>query len=212
VVPDTFHDFFVGSAGVAGALIGLLFVSLSVSPEKLSGALATTEYQIRAGAAFSALVNTLVLALVGLLPGANLSVVSSVLAAAGLASTAGLIVVLWREHTTKIGHADRRMLGILVLLYALQFANGWQMGNAPKGDSGFDRLGGLAILFFVFSITRSWQLVGARHFSLNSAMVSALEGAARRVEQGVTGEAGQEQPPASPGAGAGQQPDTGEKT
>jgi hypothetical protein len=211
VVPDSFRDFFVGSAGVAGALIGLLFVALSVSPEKLSGAAATTEYQIQAGAAFSALINTLVIALVGLLPSANLAEVSLILACAGLATTAGLIIALWREHSAKISHGDRRMVGILVILYALQLANGWQMGSAPKGDTGFARLGGLAILFFVFSITRSWQLVGARHFSINSAMLAAVEGAVRRVEQGAAGPASHELPSPDPGAATSEQPDTGEK-
>jgi hypothetical protein len=64
VVPVSFHDFFSGCATVAGALIGLLFVALSVSPEKLTGDDARAEHQVRAGAAFSALVNTLVIALV----------------------------------------------------------------------------------------------------------------------------------------------------
>jgi hypothetical protein len=211
VPPASFHDFFTGCATVAGALIGLLFVALSVSPEKLNGTASTTEYQIRAGAAFSALVNTLVIALVGLLPGATLSVVSVILACGGLATTAGLVIVLWREHSQRIGRGDRRMLLILLVLYGAQFVNGWQLGDTPKGDTGFDRLGGLAILFFVFSITRSWQLVGARQFSLNSAMAAMMAGAVHRVEEGAEERTGQERPPASPGAGAAEKPDTGEQ-
>ena len=81
VVPVSFHDFFSGCATVAGALIGLLFVALSVSPEKLTGDDARAEHQVRAGAAFSALVNTLVIALVALLPGASLGQAGIIVAA-----------------------------------------------------------------------------------------------------------------------------------
>jgi hypothetical protein len=64
VVPTSYHDFFRGCATVAGALIGLLFVAISVSPEKLTGDRASADHQVRAGAGFSALVNSLVIALV----------------------------------------------------------------------------------------------------------------------------------------------------
>ena len=53
-------------------------------------------HQVKAGAAFSALVNTLVIALVALLPGASLGTTVLILSAAGLSSTAGLVIVLWR--------------------------------------------------------------------------------------------------------------------
>jgi hypothetical protein len=174
VVPVSFHDFFSGCASVAGALIGLLFVALSVSPEKLTGEDARAEHQVRAAAAFSALVNTLVIALVALLPGASLGEAGLGLAAAGLATTVGLIIVLYREHRQKIRRGDVRLLAILLVLYALQLANAVQLEASPRTVSGISRQGALAILFFIFGIARSWQLVGARDVSLASAVTSVI--------------------------------------
>ena len=175
MVPASFHDFFNGCASVAGALIGLLFVALSVSQEKLTGPDASLEHQVRAAAAFSALVNTLVIALVGLLPGASLGEVGIVLAIAGLATTAGLLVVLYREQRAATGGGDVRLLALLVLLYALQLANAVQLQGTPRDISGVARQGGLAILFFVFGIARSWQLVGARNVSLASTVTAVIQ-------------------------------------
>lgn len=187
MVPASFHDFFNGCASVAGALIGLLFVALSVAPEKLTGDDARTEHQARAAAAFSALVNTLVIALAGLLPGTSLGDVGIILSGAGLATTAGLIIVLYREQGRKMSRGDVRMLVILLALYILQLANAAQMNGAPHDVGGVSRQGGLAILFFLFGIARSWQLVGARNISLASTLTAMLQRSA-----------GQDQPPGPP--------------
>jgi hypothetical protein len=136
VVPASFHDFFNGCASVAAALIGLLFVALSVSQEKLTGDQASTEHQVRAAAAFSALVNTLVIALVGLLPLASLSEAGIILAGAGLITSAGLIIVLYRERRGRVRPGDLRMLAILVVLYGLQLANAVQLDGAPRDIAG----------------------------------------------------------------------------
>ena len=49
MVPSSYHAFFSGSVSAAGALIGLLFVAISIAPHKLAGEQASTGFQIKAG-------------------------------------------------------------------------------------------------------------------------------------------------------------------
>jgi hypothetical protein len=177
VVPVGFHDFFGGCATIAGALIGLLFVALSVSPEYLSGEKARTDHQVRAGAAFSALVNTMVIALFALLPSINLGTVGIILAAIGLGTTVALIVALAREDR-RIGRGDLFMFLVLLGLYGVQLANALQLERIPHDVGRVVDQGELAILFFIFGIGRSWRLVGAREFSLVNTVASMIRQAA----------------------------------
>ena len=175
----SYHDFFTASATVAGALIGLLFVAISVTTGKISGPHASAEHQATAGAAFTALVNTLVFALVALLPAGSLGVASACLAASGLASTFGLGFMLYRRaHREPIRRFSQIMLLVPPLaLYGLQLANGIALAHKP-GDAG--RIGsqaGLAIVFFVYAIARAWQLVGAR----DPGVMLSLTGLARSL-------------------------------
>lgn len=192
MVPASYHDFFGGCATVAGALIGLLFVAISIFPQKLIGDKTGTDYQAKAGAAFSALTDTLVIALVALLPGASLGTAVTALAAAGLATTGSLIILLYREHTSvRLGPLILPV--ILLILYGLQLANGIALSNAPDDLSDLTSLGGLAIAFFLFAITRAWQLVGAWDMSLLSTVAKMSRGAlldAQPVPGEQAGEAG----------------------
>ena len=171
MVPASYHDFFSACATVAGALIGLLFVAISISPAKLSGPVAEKDHQLKAAMAFSALVNTLVIALVTLLPGASLSLTVIIVAASGLSSTAGLIILLLRDTGLRIRPDKLILPGVLLLLYSLQLAIGIELGGAPGTPGNLSSLGGLCIGFFGFAIARAWALVGARNSSLLAAVV-----------------------------------------
>jgi hypothetical protein len=203
VVPVSFHDFFSGCATIAGALIGLLFVALSVSSEYLRGENARTDHQVRAGAAFSALVNTLVLALFALLPTTDLGTVGIILSAAGLGTTAALIFALAREDK-RIGRTDLFMFLVLIVLYGLQLANALRLEHTPHNVALVVNQGELAVVFFLFGIARSWQLVGAREFSLMTAVASMIHRGADdgpHLAGGQPGNAGPAPHPKDPGTG-----------
>lgn len=203
MVPLSFHDFFTGAATIAGALIGLLFVALSVSSEYLSGDNARTDHQVRAAAAFSALVNTMVIALFALLPGTDLGSVAIILAAIGLGTTLALIIALARENR-RIGRSDLFMFLLLLVLYGLQLANALRLERAPHRVSLVVDQGELAVGFFLFGIARAWQLVGAREFGLVSAVASMIH---RTADDGPRLAGGDQPgnpgppPPEDPGAG-----------
>jgi len=165
---------------VAGALIGLLFVAISVSPEKIAGTKAIAEHQVRAAAAFSVLVDTLVIALIALLPEARLGPAVVTLAAAGLASTAGLLILLYRKGRVRIRLGQAVLLLIPFGLYGLQLADGLRLEGAPHDTSQIGNLGGLTIGFFAFAIARAWELVGLRDSSLLAAMAGLAHQAASR--------------------------------
>ena len=195
MVPVSFHDFFGGCATIAGALIGLLFVAISVSPEKLTGASAHAEHQIRAAAAFSALVSTLVIALVALLPGASLGQAGIIVSAVGLATTVALCLLLLRAHREKIHRTDVSMLGVLLVLYGLQLASAIQKAGSPRNVSDVGDQGALLVGFFLFGIARSWQLVGARDTTLTSTVAALIHRpASESLRRENSGEAGNADP------------------
>ena len=93
MVPTAYHAFFGASTAVAGTLIGLLFVAISVSPHKHVGSQAPLAFQIQAGVAFTTLINALIVAVVALLPGQNLGIATVILSGAGISATIGLIIL-----------------------------------------------------------------------------------------------------------------------
>ena len=203
MVPLSFHDFFSGCATIAGALIGLLFVALSVSSEYLTGEQARTDHQVRAGAAFSALVNTMVIALFALLPSTDLGTVAIILGAVGLGTTLALIIAVVREDR-RIARGDLYMFLVLFVLYGLQLGNAVLLERAPHEVSLIVNQGELAVCFFLFGIARAWQLVGARDFGLVSAVASMIHRPAANGPQHTGGDQ-----PGNPGAPPPEDPGTG---
>ena len=164
MVPDTYTDFFVASAGVAGALVGLLFVALSVAPQPKT-AEQRLDVDARAGVAFSALTDALVVSLFAVVPGVNLGVPALVAWVAGVASCIGLGVVLWQAR----GPGRRRklrLLGLQGLVFIYQIVASVQLWQNQHDQMAIRTLAILTVVLFLVGIARAWQLIGARDTSL----------------------------------------------
>jgi hypothetical protein len=165
VVPASYHEFFGGCANVAGALVGLLFVAISVSPEKLTGPAATTAFQIRAAAAFSALVNALVITLFALLPDTNLGYVALATGISGLASTAGIVLLQAREPGRRRPQ-DFVVAAILVVVFGDQLYNAARLLGHPAATDPLQAEAILVVVCFLVGIARAWELLGVRRTGL----------------------------------------------
>jgi hypothetical protein len=166
LVSSEFHDFFLGSAGVAGALIGLLFVAISVTPGAANGKAGHVYQQVRAAAAMSMFIDALVVSLLALIPGGQyLANGSTALAIAGLTSTAALVITLVRTHDpSRTAWETGRTLVLfaaVTAVYALQLASALQLNGSHADNGQVANQATLVIIMFLMGITRAWEIVGA---------------------------------------------------
>jgi len=154
----SYPQFFTGTATVAGALVGLLFVALSVSPERLRGAHASVEHQAIAATAFTALVDALFISLIGLQPGGGLNYGAVILGGLGLTSSIGLAIRLWQSRTGQgLSRRWPYLLGFIVVVYTAQVISGLVTHTqASQADASATFL----YIMFSIGIARSWELLG----------------------------------------------------
>jgi hypothetical protein len=168
VVPAEIHDFFLASGGVAGALIGLLFVAISVSAERLARqGHAAQLHRVRASAALTSFINALVVSLFALIPGQKIGLTSTIVAALGLGFvTAALLSLRGVEHVHWGTTRDLLFLLGLVAVFVVQFITGVQIIVRPAGPGNVNTIAVLVIICFLIGIARAWELIGGPSIGL----------------------------------------------
>ena len=202
MVPADIHDFFVASAGCAGALIGLLFVAISVSAERLAKAAAAGQmHRIRANAALVAFNNALAVSLFALIPGEKIGMTATVAACAGLVFVLASLVSLARLRDVRLATVrDAVFLVGLAVVFVYQLIAGLDVISQP-GDSGsVDTLQILVVICFLIGIARAWELIGGPEISIGPELLALVRGAERDGQRDAEGDASTE---ASTGASTG---------
>jgi hypothetical protein len=168
----SYADFFTAAASVAGALTGLLFVALSLTPERLRRSSGYVEHQAIAGTAFTALIDALFLALAGLMPDGGTQTTLLVLGLFGLSSSLGLIWRLWRSRKSeKLSKRWPVLQGIIVTIYTVQCVLSFTTNNSSS-----DKVSSiLIIIMFATGIARSWELLGLSGGGLLDLLVHHLD-------------------------------------
>ncbi|MCV7422500.1 hypothetical protein H7K45_18290 [Mycobacterium yunnanensis] len=170
MIPEDYREFFVAAAGASGALIGLLFVAVSVFPEQARQATTRVGFNSRASAALLVFTNALVISLAALVPGVSLG---------WWAVVAGVTVLTFAAGTARsvAGPARRRghRAESLWLIAGLTIIGGWEVYAGVRLIAGLD-LGAVQALNYVvigdlaYGIARAWQLIGLR----DTGVVSSL--------------------------------------
>ena len=192
MVPAGIRDFFVASASVAGALIGLVFVAITVSAERLSREKPGTQvHRIRAAAALTAFTNALAVSLFSLIPGQKIAVTAVVVAALGLLFVAAALLSLLRLRQVRWATTrDALFLIGLAVVFVIQLDEGISLIADPGNSGDVNTIAILVVCCFLIGIIRAWELAVGPSIGLAREVTSMI----RDHEHGQ--ERGDEPPPA----------------
>ena len=199
VVPESIHEFFTASASVAGALIGLLFVAISVASGKLSPDHANGQlHRIRASAALTAFTNTLTVSLFALIPGEKIGGTAVAVAVVGLTFVVASLLSLIRLRQVRWRTVrDGLFLVGLVVIFVYQLIEGFEVLAHPGNYGDVNTIAILVVVCSLVGISRSWELIGGPSIGITREVTALVR------SYGNGGDDPQEghPPPPAPGAG-----------
>ena len=162
MIPAAYSNFLVASTQASAALIGLLFVSVSISPERVFGREAEAGRQALALSAFTALANVFFISFGGLIPNLSFGVLVVIAAMIAASQTLALLASLatWRREGILI--RSLVLFGASAAIYGFEIVIGVKLISRPTDTSSLTVLLELLLGGYSIGLARAWQLLGAR--------------------------------------------------
>lgn len=172
MIPDAMDNYFLASAGASAALVGLIFVAISLWPrEKLVGA--PPAWRAVAGGSFFALVNAFFVSLNALNTIWNLGWPLLVLSLLGIANSLLLGLPLirsipaWKEHSS-IVVANLLMILASLAVYTAEGYFGVRFLLKPDDGLAVEGIAVVLTTLYALGLVRAWELLGVEQVGLRS--------------------------------------------
>jgi hypothetical protein len=173
-MPQEFDGFFTAAAGVSGALIGLLFVAITVTPERARHEDTRVDYHARAASALLAFSNALVLSLVALVPGVSLGwwMVSGSVGIVAFALASGRAAITAPARRV----SSFRLAIVLLVVAGYQVYAGVRLIQDSSDQGAVEILDYVVIGCLAGGINRAWELMSMRNTNLFTSLRALTHG------------------------------------
>ncbi len=163
MVPPEYANFFIAATGAGGALIGLLFVAVSIVPERTVKASAPVESRAVSSSTFVALFNTFFISLAAVLPHWNISYIVFFVSLIGVLDSLSYAWNMLRPWPSWQNVLRRIWLTLgSLFLYTYELVIAIQLLTSPADASLVLTLGKIIFGMYVVALLRAWDLLGAQ--------------------------------------------------
>ena len=165
MVPPEFTNFFIAGTSAGAALVGLLFVAVSIAPEQMVTFRAPVERQAVAGSAFTALMNAFFISLVALIPRVNFGTLILPFSILSLLSSLVQASVLLRPRKSWPSFLRRAFLALSsIVLYGFEVIYAVDLITNPSQVGFVYAVVFLLLSVFAIGLVRAWELLGAQRY------------------------------------------------
>jgi hypothetical protein len=161
MVPPEYDNFLIASTGASAALLGLLFVSVSIAPERVFGETAKAGHRALALSSFTALANAFFISLSGLIPNVPFGLFVIIVGAIAFSQSLSLL------PTAREWKAEGRLLRGIILftagiaVYGSEVFLGIDLYGRNPDPALISVLLQILLAVFAMGLARAWELLGA---------------------------------------------------
>ena len=167
MVPSAFLSFFITAASAGGALIGLLFVAVSIAPHRTVQLSAPVESRVIASSTFTALFNGFFISLGAVLPFWNIGGLTLIVSLIGVINSLSQGWLMLRPWPSWKNAVRRMVLTVVSLyLYVYELICAIQLLVSPAHSPLIFTLSILIMGIYSLALVRAWELLGVQRTGL----------------------------------------------